>query len=58
MYNRAMANEFIFDLIESERRKLNETRELIASENYPSADVLRALGSVLSVKYADGARRH
>jgi glycine hydroxymethyltransferase len=55
-----MANEFIFKAIEAERKKLNGTCELIASENYPSADVLRALGSVLSAKYAEGypARRH
>jgi len=45
---------FIFDKIEQERIKLNETCELIASENYPSPDVLQALGSVLSVKYAEG----
>jgi len=52
--------DFIFDRIEAERQKLNDTCELIASENYPSADVLRALGSVLSVKYAEGypANRH
>jgi len=49
---------FIFDKIEQERIKLNETCELIASENYPSNDVLCALGSVLSVKYAEGYPGH
>lgn len=55
-----MKENFIFEKIEEERRKLNDTCELIASENYPSADVLRALGSVLSVKYSEGypGRRH
>ncbi|MDR2770326.1 MAG: serine hydroxymethyltransferase, partial [Rickettsiales bacterium] len=55
-----MSSEMIFNAIERERVKLNETCELIASENYPSKDVLAALGSVLSVKYAEGypGRRH
>jgi len=51
---------FIFQKIEEERNKLNNTCELIASENYPSLDVLAALGSNLSVKYAEGypGKRH
>ncbi|MDR2268900.1 MAG: serine hydroxymethyltransferase [Rickettsiales bacterium] len=53
-----MSINFIFEQIEQERKKLNETCELIASENYPSPDVLRALGSVLSVKYAEGYPEH
>jgi glycine hydroxymethyltransferase len=55
-----MKNEIISNLISAEIDKLNETCELIASENYPSKDVLEAQGSVLSVKYAEGypGRRH
>jgi glycine hydroxymethyltransferase len=51
---------YIDEKIAAERVKLNETCELIASENYPSEAVLRALGSVLSVKYAEGypGKRH
>ncbi|KKR36158.1 MAG: Serine hydroxymethyltransferase, partial [candidate division CPR2 bacterium GW2011_GWC1_39_9] len=37
---------------EEERQRLNI--ELIASENYPSAAVLEAMGSVLNNKYAEG----
>lgn len=52
--------DFVFGKIDEEIIKLNNTCELIASENYPSKDVLAALGSVLSVKYAEGypGRRH
>lgn len=44
----------LFDAIEAERRRQNEGIELIASENYVSAAVLAALGSVLTNKYAEG----
>jgi glycine hydroxymethyltransferase len=44
----------IFAAIELERRRQSEGVELIASENYVSAAVLAALGSVLTNKYAEG----
>ena len=44
----------VFEAIEAERRRQSEGVELIASENYVSAPVLAALGSVLTNKYAEG----
>ncbi len=40
--------------IEAEKRRQHDHIELIASENYCSAAVLEALGSVLTDKYAEG----
>src|ERR671919_595834 len=40
--------------IESERMRQNEGLELIASENFVSAAVLEAAGSVMTNKYAEG----
>lgn len=40
--------------IESEKRRQHEHLELIASENYCSAAVREAMGSVLTDKYAEG----
>lgn len=40
--------------IDGERRRQRDGIELIASENFVSADVLRAVGSVLTNKYAEG----
>lgn len=42
------------DLIKAERNRQEQTISLIASENYVSRDVLEALGSVLTNKYAEG----
>lgn len=44
----------IFDLIEAEHRRQKNGIELIASENYVSDEVLRAMGSCLTNKYAEG----
>lgn len=44
----------ILDLIEKERERQNDGLELIASENFVSNDVLKAVGSVLTNKYAEG----
>ena len=44
----------IFDLINKETQRQTEGLELIASENYVSDDVLKAMGSVLTNKYAEG----
>ncbi|MEK4028083.1 serine hydroxymethyltransferase [Pseudobacillus sp. FSL P4-0506] len=48
-------NDFtIFEAIEKEKRRQHETLELIASENFVSPDVLEAMGSVMTNKYAEG----
>jgi glycine hydroxymethyltransferase len=44
----------IFDLIEKEKIRQLGGLELIASENFTSDDVLRATGSILTNKYAEG----
>ena len=44
----------IFDLIELERVRQTEGIELIASENYVSEQVMKAAGSILTNKYAEG----
>src|SRR5947209_2300107 len=44
----------IYAAIEGERRRQVEKIELIASENYTSAAVMEAVGSVLTNKYAEG----
>ncbi|HEX4745560.1 MAG TPA: serine hydroxymethyltransferase, partial [Gaiellaceae bacterium] len=45
----------LYAAIEGERRRQVEKIELIASENYTSAAVLEAVGSVLTNKYAEGS---
>jgi len=44
----------IFDIIERERQRQLNGIELIASENFVSQQVLDAMGSVLTNKYAEG----
>lgn len=44
----------IFDLIEQERDRQMHGIELIASENFVSEHVMKAMGSVLTNKYAEG----
>ena len=44
----------IFDLIAAERRRQEQGIELIASENFVSDDVMAAMGSPLTNKYAEG----
>ena len=44
----------IFDLIEKEKQRQQHGIELIASENFTSAQVMKAMGSVLTNKYAEG----
>ncbi|MGC3948222.1 MAG: serine hydroxymethyltransferase [Chryseolinea sp.] len=44
----------IFELIEKERQRQEEGIELIASENFTSPQVMKAQGSVLTNKYAEG----
>lgn len=44
----------IFDMIDRERERQTDGLELIASENFVSPQVLEAMGSVLTNKYAEG----
>ena len=44
----------MFDLIKKERQRQEEEICLIASENYVSKNVMRAQGSILTNKYAEG----
>ncbi|MFB9120862.1 serine hydroxymethyltransferase [Bergeyella porcorum] len=46
--------DIIFDLIEKERARQTHGIELIASENFVSDEVMKAMGSVLTNKYAEG----
>jgi glycine hydroxymethyltransferase len=48
----------IFDLIEKERQRQINGIELIASENFVSPQVLEAMGSVMTNKYAEGYPGH
>ncbi len=50
-----MKNDYaIFDLIKQEKKRQRFGLELIASENYVSKEVMKAMGSVLTNKYAEG----
>ena len=44
----------VFELIEAERIRQAHAIELIASENFVSEDVLKAVGSILTNKYTEG----
>lgn len=48
----------IFELIEKEHQRQKNGIELIASENFVSDDVMRAMGSCLTNKYAEGYPGH
>jgi glycine hydroxymethyltransferase len=47
-------DQVIFDLINEERQRQLKGIELIASENFVSPQVMEAMGSVLTNKYAEG----
>ena len=44
----------IFALIDAEKQRQTQGIELIASENFVSEQVMQAMGSVLTNKYAEG----
>jgi glycine hydroxymethyltransferase len=44
----------IFSLINKEKKRQQEGLELIASENFVSKQVMQAMGSCLTNKYAEG----
>ena len=47
-------DQVIFDLIEKEHQRQLKGIELIASENFVSDEVMEAMGSYLTNKYAEG----
>ena len=47
-------DKVIFDLIDKEKKRQQDGIELIASENFASAQVIKAMGTVLTNKYAEG----
>ena len=49
-----MRDKEIFALIEEEKTRQTKGIELIASENYASPEVISAMGSILTNKYAEG----
>lgn len=51
-------DKLIFDLIEKEQQRQLNGIELIASENFVSPQVMEAMGSVMTNKYAEGYPGH
>lgn len=49
-----MYDQELFEAIENEKNRQEHGIELIASENFVSEDVLKAQGSILTNKYAEG----
>ncbi len=47
-------DNLVFDIIEKERQRQTNGIELIASENFVSDQVMEAMGSVMTNKYAEG----
>ena len=47
-------SDIIFSLIDQEKNRQVRGLELIPSENYVSADVLKAMGTILTNKYSEG----
>jgi glycine hydroxymethyltransferase len=52
-----MKDQQLFDLIQKEHNRQLHGLELIASENFVSDEVMQAMGSVLTNKYAEGLPR-
>ena len=51
-------DKVIFEIIEREHQRQKKGIELIASENFVSDEVMRAMGSCLTNKYAEGYPGH
>ena len=49
-----IADPEVFNSIEQEHHRQQNTLEMIASENFTSPNVMEAVGSVLTNKYAEG----
>ena len=47
-------DHLVFDLISKENTRQHKGLELIASENYTHEQVMEAMGSILTNKYAEG----
>lgn len=47
----------IYQLLKSEIRRMRDTIELIPSNNFPSMEILQALGNALNYKYSEGYPR-
>src|SRR5690606_7601100 len=54
LYFSMKRDKVVFDLIEREKKRQQDGIELIASENFTSTQVMKAMGSVLTNKYAEG----
>lgn len=54
MKNLKTADQQIYKLIKEEEKRLQNTLELIPSNNFQSKAVLEALGSILNYKYSEG----
>src|SRR5699024_10945537 len=54
MYHLKQNDPELFDAMEAEKKRQQDTIELIASENFVSEAVMEAAGSVLTNKYAEG----
>ena len=54
IYTNMQKDKEIFSLIDDEKKRQIEGIELIASENFTSAQVMSATGSILTNKYAEG----
>ncbi|MDP3948859.1 MAG: serine hydroxymethyltransferase [bacterium] len=55
MYDNLKKNDLeIYRLIKKEERRQKEGLEMIPSENYTSAEVMEAMGSILTNKYSEG----
>ncbi len=54
LFHKNMRDQEIFSLIEKENQRQLHGIELIASENFVSDEVMQAMGSVLTNKYAEG----
>jgi Glycine/serine hydroxymethyltransferase len=53
-WNLGEADPEVYELVQKERYRQNNTLEMIASENFVPMSVLEAQGSVLTNKYAEG----
>ena len=54
VFNSTVRDNALFDLVEQEFVRQRDGLELIASENFTSQQVMEAVGSVLTNKYAEG----
>lgn len=54
MKNLRLDDPQVYKLIQAEEERLQNTLEMIPSNNFPSKAVLEALGSILNYKYSEG----